>query len=134
LRREDEGILAPIWKLPPEMRGVLAQMWTQPKFFEALGSQIEHVCESAAEVLRQSPSEYGDLPLVVVSASSASDYRLRSDAALARTSRRGRHVLAEHSGHWVPLDAPDVVSDVILRMAEEVRRSPVCTPLGVTEE
>jgi pimeloyl-ACP methyl ester carboxylesterase len=121
LRREDEGILAPIWKLPSESRQILAQMWTQPKFFEALGSQIEHVCESAAEVLRQSTSDYDRLPLVVVSANTASEYRLQADAALARQSTRGRHVLAENSGHWVPLDAPDVVIKAILTMTEEVR-------------
>ncbi len=39
LSREDEGILAPVWKLPPEARRPLAGFWTQPKFFEALGSQ-----------------------------------------------------------------------------------------------
>ena len=51
LRPEDEGILAPVWKLPPEARRPLRHFWTQPKFFEALGSQIASVCESAAEVL-----------------------------------------------------------------------------------
>jgi pimeloyl-ACP methyl ester carboxylesterase len=54
LRRDDEGILAPIWRLPPEARSVLGRMWTRPQFFESLGSQIEHVCDSAAEVLRES--------------------------------------------------------------------------------
>jgi pimeloyl-ACP methyl ester carboxylesterase len=121
LRREDEGILAPIWKLPSEAREILAEMWTQPKFFDALGSQIEHICESAAEVLRQSPSDYGRLPLVVVSAKTATPYRLQADAALARQSTRGRHILAENSGHWVPLDAPDVVVKAILTVTEEVR-------------
>jgi pimeloyl-ACP methyl ester carboxylesterase len=47
LRREDEGILAPIWKLPPQSRRILRQAWTQPRFFEALGSQIASICASA---------------------------------------------------------------------------------------
>ena len=123
LRREDEGILAPIWKLPPETRTVLGEMWTQPKFFEALGSQIGHVCESAADVLREDDGDYGDLPLVVISAESASEYRLQADAALARRSRRGRHVRAADSGHWVPLDAPDVVVEAIRLTTEEARNS-----------
>ena len=49
LRREDEGILAPIWKLPPQSRRMLRQAWTQPRFFEALGSQIASICASAEE-------------------------------------------------------------------------------------
>ena len=51
LSREDEGILAPLWKLPPETRKPLRQFWTQEKFFDALGSQIASISTSAAETL-----------------------------------------------------------------------------------
>jgi pimeloyl-ACP methyl ester carboxylesterase len=67
LRREDEGILAPIWKLPREVRGVLREMWTQPRFFEALGSQIDTICESATAVMSAGPPDYDDLPLKRIS-------------------------------------------------------------------
>jgi pimeloyl-ACP methyl ester carboxylesterase len=124
LRREDEGILAPIWRLPPDVRRLLRGMWIQPKFFDALRSQIETICESAAEVLREAPARYGNLPLVVITAASADEYRLQADASLARSSFRGRHVLAPASGHWVPLDAPDVVSDAIIAAVRALRHSP----------
>jgi len=123
LRREDEGILAPIWKLPPEARRVLRHAWTQPKFFEALGSQITTICDSAAEVLHAAPHDYGDLPFVVISAATASARRLEADARLARTSTRGRHVLAQNSGHWVPLDAPQAVIDAITALVIDLRDS-----------
>jgi pimeloyl-ACP methyl ester carboxylesterase len=122
LRREDEGILAPIWKLPPEVRGVLRQMWTQPKFFEALGSQMETICESARAVMSAGPADYDDLPLTVLSSARSGEQRLQADAALARRSTRGRHILAAESGHWIPLDAPQVVIDAIVAMVAEVRR------------
>ena len=48
LHRQDEEILAPVTKLPMEVRAVLRWMWTEPRYFEALGSQIAHVCASAA--------------------------------------------------------------------------------------
>lgn len=121
LGREDEGILAPVWKLPPEVRGMLGGMWTQPKFFEALGSQIGAVCASAAEVVRETPSQFGDLPLVLITAASATPQRLDADAALAQTSRQGRHVLAGDSGHWVPLDAPQVVVETIAGLVRQLR-------------
>ena len=121
LRREDEGILAPIWKLPPEARGVLKHAWTQPKFFEALGSQIRTICDSANEVLHGTPADFDGLPLVVISSATASERRLQSDARLARLSTRGRHVLAENSGHWIPLDAPQVVVDAIVSLVAELR-------------
>lgn len=121
LRREDEGILAPIWKLPPEARTPLKQMWTQPGFFEALGSQIESICKSAAEVAREARGDYGDLPLVTISSANAGERRLRADAALARCSTHGHHVVVADSGHWIPLDAPQIVIDAILEMIQSIR-------------
>lgn len=121
LRREDEGILAPIWRLPPDVRRQLASFWAQPKFFAALGSQIEHIRESAAEVERESPLAYGDLPLTVTTAERAEPSRLEADAALSRTSTQGRHVLAPDSSHWVPLDAPRIVIDAIAAMVDHIR-------------
>ena len=121
LRRTDEGILAPIWKLPPEARRLLRRMWTRPQFFEALGSQIEQVCTSATQVLHEVCEDFGDLPAVVISSAAADERRMSADLALARRSRRGRHVVAPGSGHWVPLDAPQVVIDTIVEMVQQVR-------------
>jgi pimeloyl-ACP methyl ester carboxylesterase len=121
LRREDEGILAPIWKLPLEARRVLGSMWTRPQFFQALGSQIEHVGQSATEMLRDTHESLGEKPLVVISSSSANERRLRADLALAQQSRRGRHIVAPDSGHWVPLDNPQAVIDAIADVVTDIR-------------
>jgi pimeloyl-ACP methyl ester carboxylesterase len=121
LSREDEGILAPIWKLPPEARRLLKRLWTQPKFFDALGSQIESICVSAAETLEAGGGSYGDLPLVTISATDPGEYRLRQQEALARLSTRGRHIAASNSGHWIPLDEPDVVVAAIREVVGAVR-------------
>jgi pimeloyl-ACP methyl ester carboxylesterase len=122
LGREDEGILAPIWRLPPSARRTLRRMWIQPRFFDALKSQIETVCDSAAQVLREAPADFGDLPLVVITARNADARRLRSDEALSRLSTRGRHVLADDSGHWVPLDAPAVVAAAVIETVQAARK------------
>lgn len=112
LQRVDEEIMAPAAKLPPEIRAIAQRFWTQPKFFEALGSQIESICESAAAI--PVDQEFGDLPLVVVSGGKNSDAgQLARQARLAARSRRGRHVVAERSGHWIPLDRPDVVIQAV---------------------
>jgi pimeloyl-ACP methyl ester carboxylesterase len=121
LRREDEGFLAPVGKLPPAVRRLVPQAWVQPKFFSALGSQIGSICDSAAEVLREALPQYGQLPLALITSEDAQPARMRADAALAGRSERGRHVLAANSGHWVPLDAPDVVIDTIAAMIAETR-------------
>jgi len=121
LRRDDEVILAPIWKLPPEARGVLRKMWTRPQFFEALGSQIEHVCQSATEVLSEANADLGNLPVIVISSTAAHERRLAADLALTQRSRQGRHIVASGSGHWVPLDAPQAVTDAIVEIVQHIR-------------
>jgi pimeloyl-ACP methyl ester carboxylesterase len=113
LSREDEGILAPLWKLPPETRKPLRRFWTQEKFFEALGSQIASISTSAVETLDAAAGGYGDMPLVTISSTDPGDHRLRQQDALAQLSRRGRHIVASQSGHWIPLDQPQVVIDAI---------------------
>lgn len=119
LSRQDEAILAPVWKLPPEVRPVLSQFWTKPRFFEALGSQIESICESAAHVVEATANGFGDLPLITLSSTNPGDYRLRQQDRMAALSTRGRHIVAANSGHWVPLDEPQVVIDAV----KEVLRS-----------
>jgi pimeloyl-ACP methyl ester carboxylesterase len=113
LRREDEGLLTPVWKLPPEARAPLKQFWTEHKFFASLGSHIESVCISAGETLDASANGYGNLPLVTISSTDPGEYRLRQQDALARLSTNGRHVVASNSGHWIPLEEPQLVIDSI---------------------
>jgi pimeloyl-ACP methyl ester carboxylesterase len=122
LSREDEGILAPVWKLPAEARKPLQQFWTQQKFFTALGSQIDSISISAREALDASAGGYGDLPLVTISSTDPGDYRLCQQDALARLSTHGRHVIATDSGHWIPLDQPEVVVEAIKSVLSEARR------------
>lgn len=119
LTREDEGILAPVWKLPAEARAPLRRFWTERKFYEALGSQIESICVSAGETLAAAADGYGDLPLVTISSTRAGDYRLRQQAALARLSTRGSHIVAANSGHWIPLDEPLVVIEAVRGMVAQ---------------
>jgi pimeloyl-ACP methyl ester carboxylesterase len=127
LSREDEGILAPIWRLPQDARKPLRRFWTEEKFYDALGSQIETISISAAETLEASAKGYGDIPLVTISSTDPGDYRLRQQDALARLSTRGRHIVATNSGHWIPLDEPatviQAIKDVLALIAEA--RTPV---------
>jgi pimeloyl-ACP methyl ester carboxylesterase len=123
LRPEDEHITAPAWKLPPEARRVLGQVWTRPGFFEALGSQIATISESAKYVLAIESDSWGDLPLLVITAEDADSRRFRADSALTRLSTRSHHVRVTGSGHWVMLDAPAAVSEAITAFVELIRVS-----------
>jgi pimeloyl-ACP methyl ester carboxylesterase len=113
LRADDQWVLGPMLKLPIEARAPLRSFWTQPQFFEALGSQIETMRTSSAETLDAAVGGFGDLPLVTITQANPGEHRMRQQTALAALSTRGRHVIAEKSGHWIPLDEPEVVSDAI---------------------
>jgi pimeloyl-ACP methyl ester carboxylesterase len=123
-----DWLLAPLWKLPPAARRPLRSFWTRARFYEALGSQIARMPESARETLAAARDGYGDLPLVTISMTDPGDHRLRQQEALARLSTRGRHVIATHSGHWIPLDEPDLIVAEVRTMHEAmVQRAPSAT-------
>ncbi len=119
LQPSDEEVLAPVTKLPRDARAALKWMWTQPRFFQALGSQIESICTSAAEVPLD--PDYDSLPLVTISATMVSDERRGRQDALARRSARGRHIVAKQSGHWIPLDEPETVVAAIREVVHMAR-------------
>jgi pimeloyl-ACP methyl ester carboxylesterase len=115
-----DWLLAPLWKIPPEARRPLRSHWTKAKFYDALGSQIATISESARETLEAAQDGYGDIPLVTISMTNPGDHRLRQQERLARLSARGRHVIASHSGHWIPLDEPELVIHEIRRVHDHV--------------
>ena len=119
LHRQDEEILAPVTKLPMDVRAVLRWMWTQPRYFAALGSQIEHIC--AARRDRPDP-DYGSRPLVTISATAIT--RAPSPARGARPPLHLRPAYhRDHSGHWIPMDEPDTVVHAIKDVVAAVRSS-----------
>jgi pimeloyl-ACP methyl ester carboxylesterase len=72
-------------------------------------------------VIRTEPADYGNVPLVLISSARSEEARLKADAALAERSTRGRHVLADESGHWIPLDAPQVIIDAVTAVITDIR-------------
>jgi pimeloyl-ACP methyl ester carboxylesterase len=118
---DQDWLLSPMWKLPPAAQRTLRRFWTQPRFYDALGSQIASIPASAAEVLDSSAGGFGDLPLVTISSTNPGDHRMRQQDALAARSTRGRHLIATNSSHWIPLDQPDLVIAVIAGMHAAIR-------------
>jgi len=123
LSQQDEAILAPVWKLPPDVRAPLAHVWSKPRFFQALGSQIGSISVSAGQVLEATAGGFGDLPLITISSTNPGDYRVRQQDALAARSTRGRHIRASNSGHWIPLDQPEVVIDAVKDILQAARNA-----------
>jgi pimeloyl-ACP methyl ester carboxylesterase len=57
----------------------------------------------------------GDIPLMVISAEHATESELLEHRRLAALSKKGEHVIAKNSGHWIQLDRPDLVVSLVQR-------------------
>jgi pimeloyl-ACP methyl ester carboxylesterase len=114
-----ERIIAPIDRVLPELRPALAAIWTQPKFYLCLASQIEHMPQSAEQVAGAAIA--ADLPLVVLSADSLPAHELEQHREVAASSSRGRHQVVYASGHWIQLDQPEAVVKAIAALIDEIR-------------
>jgi pimeloyl-ACP methyl ester carboxylesterase len=99
----------------------LAGLYRQPKAAKAAGGEPPMWVNGE---LARATGNYGDLPLVVLSAGiqdQEEDPKLDHDharklqlhAALARRSSRGTHVVVAESGHDIPVEAPDAVITAI---------------------
>ena len=106
------------WNLPAEERTMAAVFWVQEKFCRTIASQLENLPRSAVRV-----AELGDFcskPVVILSAKSTPENRRAEHEAIARRLPRGRHVLAERSGHWIMQDQPELVLGAIHEVARSV--------------
>jgi pimeloyl-ACP methyl ester carboxylesterase len=119
--RRLESLPGLLSKLPASHQAAIRSFWVRPWTLRALSSLIEEAPRSAA-LVESSARDLGDRPLVVLTASHPSPERIRDQEEVARRSRCSRHVVAERSGHWIPLDEPEVVVEAIRDVVTEARR------------
>jgi len=120
-RRGIESLPDLLRKLSRSSRETIRSFWVRPWTLQALSSLIEEAPRSAA-LLESSARDLGDRPLAVLTASSPSPERIRDQEEVAGLSRCSRHVIAQKSGHWIPLDEPALVVEAIREVVTEARR------------
>jgi pimeloyl-ACP methyl ester carboxylesterase len=114
--RTIERLVGEIRKLPPEVHPFVQAAWCRPQCFDAMAEYLRVFEQSAAAAATcRLPS---DIPLVVISAGDQPDDVKAAHSRLARSSTRGRHIVAEESGHWVPFDQPELIVDAIRELIE----------------
>jgi len=115
---------APRDKLPPHAQRMRTWAYGQPKHWAQGFNPVEPEELAGLRAEREKTQyPYGDMPLVVLTRgisdadgpdSKALEKEHRDDhAAVAKLSRNGKLIVAEHSGHHVQIDEPALVIDAI---------------------
>lgn len=124
-------------RLPPDARRVWLWATARPVYRASSAAEMDWSPEELARMHEDRLSDrasLGDLPLVVlarsvgdypdgmqISADSLEHERLALQADLARLSRRGRLVVAQHAGHNIHLDHPALVIRSVRQVVDTVR-------------
>jgi pimeloyl-ACP methyl ester carboxylesterase len=117
--RTVERLVGEVRKLPPEMHPIVQALWCQPKCFRAMADHLRVLQEAARFVA--SLAALPDVPLVTISSGELPPTRIEEHRQLARLSPQGRHIVADRSGHWIPLDQPELVVAAIRDIVDQVR-------------
>ncbi len=106
-----ERLVGEVRKLPPDLYPAVQAHWSQPKCFHAMGEYLRVLDDEAATIAAvATPPE---IPVVVISGGHQPPSEIAAHQRLAAVSPRGRHLVAEKSGHWINFDQPDVIVDAV---------------------
>jgi len=111
-----ERLSGEVRKMPRELWPAVAAHWSEARCFRAMADALENLPLSVTQV--DETRSLGDLPVVVLSAASASEQAISEHDHDARLSTRGEHRIVPGSGHWMQLDAPDAVVEGIKSAGE----------------
>ncbi len=106
-----ERITAQVSKLPPHLWPAIAAHWSRPESFRAMADMLEVLPACAAQHGESAiPPE---MPVVVLSASTATPDELRERENWLTPLETKQHIILPESGHWLHLERPDAVADAI---------------------
>ena len=113
-----ERLVGEVRKLPPEVQPMVQAHWSQPKCFHAMADHLRTLADDHATISAFRPPR--GVSLVVISAGRQPPEQIATHRALAEAAR-GRHIVAERSGHWVQFDEPEVIIRAARTLVEDAR-------------
>jgi pimeloyl-ACP methyl ester carboxylesterase len=109
-----ERLTEEVRKMPRELWPAVAAHWSQARCFRAMADSLENLPMSVTQI--DETRSLGNLPIIVLSAASASAQAIAEHEHDSRLSARGEHTVVPFSGHWMQLDAPDAVRAAVARV------------------
>jgi pimeloyl-ACP methyl ester carboxylesterase len=62
------------------------------------------------------------VPITILSATTATPEELAERDKLVSDSSKGKHIQVRGTGHWIQLDAPDVVVSALYELWQDISR------------
>jgi len=110
-----ERITCEVGKMPREVWPIVASHWASPKYYRGLQAHLSAIPATVAEMDRAESVE--GVPVVLLTPGTAEPL---CEDKLRRIGSEVRQVIAERSGHWIHLDEPELVLEMIRGMVEQV--------------
>jgi pimeloyl-ACP methyl ester carboxylesterase len=109
-----DGIAGQVRKMPEETWPLVAAHWKRTKCFEGMARHFECLPQSISEMAEARPLA---LPVTML-VGTKNEHAVDAREYAARISTQTKIVFAEHSGHWIQLDEPELVAQSILDMVK----------------
>lgn len=116
-----ERIIGEVRKMPQELWPAIMSHWCHPKSFASMGHHLALLPQSVDCIIGGEPL-HGIPVTMIVGAESKTKWQPEE---LPRMADDLTVITAEHSGHWVQLDEPDLVVDAVRDLVERTRHHPV---------
>jgi pimeloyl-ACP methyl ester carboxylesterase len=105
-----------IAKLPHETHGPIRAHWSKPDSFKLMAEYLRLVPAAASQAL--SMPVPARIPIIVLSAASATSAELAERDSWIRNRPFSRHTQIPKTTHWVQLDRPDLVAEAVRELLE----------------
>jgi len=103
-------------KFPPEVAPLIRAHWSRPGFYWAMAANVRDLAACAAAVAPCPIPTH--IPVTVLSGVQQPPERLAEQAALARASQQGRHIVCVKSAHYMHLDEPELITAAVQEMIQ----------------
>jgi pimeloyl-ACP methyl ester carboxylesterase len=104
-------LVGEVRKMPAELHPIVQALWCQPKCFHSMADHLAVLEREGGAIGALTPPP--EIPVVVISGGHQPTSEVEAHQRLAAASRHGRHVVAAKSGHWILLDEPELIVDVV---------------------
>ncbi len=100
-----------IRKLPPDTHGPIRAHWSRPRSFVLMAEYLRLLPSAASQALNMPVPAH--IPMIVLSAASATHAELAERDDWTRNNPASRHAQIPNTTHWLQLDRPDLVVDAV---------------------